>query len=137
DASRLAGRRPGGRRDRRDVATFGRDSDDPDLAPSLTRGTRRGRRGGDVFAAAGYSSGAGRCPLGRLTGQMESLEGWTLDEAAIIDYIRKTYPDADILTAGSGHSSRSIPTSIGRTSRHLSRATTTTRPRTSADPEFT
>jgi len=33
---------------------------------------------------------------------MESLEGWTLDEAAIIDYIRKTYPDADILTAGSG-----------------------------------
>ena len=25
-----------------------------------------------------------------------------MDEAAIIDYIRKTYPDADILTAGSG-----------------------------------
>ena len=26
----------------------------------------------------------------------------TVDEAAIIDYIRETYPDVDILTAGSG-----------------------------------
>ena len=33
---------------------------------------------------------------------MEGLEGRTLDEAAIIDYIRMRYPGADILTAGSG-----------------------------------
>jgi len=39
-----------------------------------------------------------------------------VDEAAIVDHIRKTYPDADILTAGSGRSSRSIPRSIGPTS---------------------
>jgi hypothetical protein len=65
DPARLAGWGPGRGRGRRDVATCGGEGDRPGLARSLTRGTRRGREGSGVPAAA-RSRGADRRPLGRL-----------------------------------------------------------------------
>ena len=64
DPARLAGCRPRRGRNRRDVATCGGDGHDPVLAPPLARGTRRGRGGSGVLAAARHR-GADRRPLER------------------------------------------------------------------------